>query len=334
MRSLTFAFTLSLFAAWAFAEGDKGAINGAVLDPAGAARPNAPVQAKNAATGTVYKATSVADGRYTLADLPAGKYDITVAGNGLRNFQRKDVTVEAAKTLRLDIHLQEGTQLSTLGEDVTAFEANAKMHKPPSGLTPRTGDGKPDLSGVWWRANDVDPGKPEWLPWAEGVAKERTENNNKDSPQAHCLPPALTRVGPLYELVQSKAFLVVINDDSSPGFNQVYLDGRGHPKDPNPAWYGHSIGRWEGDTLVVDRVGFIDKVWLDQQSHPHTDKLHIIERYRRPDVGHLETEITVEDPGTLAKPWTMKRVSDLALEEISEFICTENNRDVEHMVGK
>src|SRR5712692_9548484 len=263
MRSL--ALAIFLFSAAAFAEGDRGAIDGAVLDPFGTVRPNAPVQAKNAATGTVYKAASSADGRYTLAELPAGKYDLTVAIPGLRAFQRKDVAVETAKTLRIDIHLQEGTQLSTLGEDPTAIEANSKMHAPPSGPTPRTADGKPDLSGVWWRATDVDPGKPEWLPWAEGVAKQRTENNNKDSPQAHCLPPALTRVGPLYELVQSKAFMVAINDDSRRGFNQVYLDGRGHPKDPNPAWYGHSSGRWEGDTLVIDRVGFIDQVWLDQQ---------------------------------------------------------------------
>jgi carboxypeptidase family protein len=318
----------------ALGQSDRGAIEGTVQDPVAGVHANAPIQVKNVATGTVYKAASSKTGAYTLADLPAGKYDVTVGIQGLRPFQQRDITVEAAKTLRLDIHLQEGTQLSTLGEDPTAAVANSAMHKPPSGPTPRTGDGKPDLSGVWWRAVDLDPGKPEWLPWAEKVAKQRTDNNNKDSPQAHCLPPALTRVGPLYELVQSKAFLVVINDDASPGFNQIYIDGRGHPSDPNPAWYGHSIGSWDGDTLVVDRVGFIDQVWLDQGSHPHTDKLHIIERYRRPDLGHLETEITVIDPETLAKPWTMKRVSDLAQAEISEFICTENNRDVEHMVGK
>ena len=328
------AFCFALLAWTALGQGDRGAIEGMVQDPVSGVHANAPIQAKNVATGTVYKATSSKTGAYALADLPAGKYDITVNIQGLRGFQQKDVAVETAKTLHLDIHLQEGTQLSTLGEDPTAAEANARMHKPPSGPTPRTADGKPDLSGVWWRAVDVDPGKPEWLPWAEKIARQRAEDNNKDSPQARCLPPALIRVGPLYELVQSKAYLVVINDDESPGFHQIYIDGRGHPSDPNPAWYGHSTGSWDGDTLVVDRVGFIDQVWLDQASHPHTDKLHIIERYRRPDLGHLETEITVIDPETLAKPWTTKRVSDLAQAEISEFICTENNRDPAHMVGK
>ena len=86
--------------------------------------------------------------------------------------------------------------------------------------------------------------------------------------------------------------------------------------------------------MVVDRVAFDDRVYLDQESHPHSDKLHIIERYHRPDAGHLEIEITVDDPGVLAKPWTQKRVTDLANEEIFEFICTENNRDVSHLVGK
>jgi hypothetical protein len=85
----------------------------------------------------------------------------------------------------------------------------------------------------------------------------------------------------------------------------------------------------------VDRVAFNDTVWLDQEMHPHTDKLHVIERYRRPDVGHLEAEVTVEDPGTVAKPYTIKRVSELApTEEIYEFICPENNRDLPHMIGK
>ena len=92
-----------------------------------------------------------------------------------------------------------------------------------------------------------------------------------------------------------------------------------------PAWYGHSIGRWDGDTLVVDRVGFDPESGSIMESHPHSDKLHIIERYHRPDLGHLEIEITVDDPGVLAKPWTQKRVADLAHEEIFEYICQENN---------
>jgi hypothetical protein len=181
----------------------------------------------------------------------------------------------------------------------------------------------------------VVPGKPEWLPVAQETANQRQANNRIDSPQLRCLPSGVLRRGPLIEFVQSTAFLIEISDDDSPGFHQIYLDGRGHPKEPDPLWYGDSIGRWEGDTLVVDRVNFTDEVWLDQQAHPHTDKLHVIERYRRPDLGHLEAEITVEDPGVLARPWTFKRVSDLAPKELlREFICDENNSDLSHLVRK
>jgi hypothetical protein len=322
-----------LFAVAAF--GQTATITGMVSDPLGAPVESAAVQVKNAATGNVSRAVASRAGVYTLANLPSGAYDITVNVAGLKPFERKAVAVEASKTIRVDIRLEDTTQLGTLGEDRLAIAAAMKRHTPPSGPTPRTAGGKPDFSGVWWTPTTVDPGKPEWLPSAAAVAKQRADNNRKDSPQARCLPSPVLRLGPVFEMVQSLAFIVVISDDDSPGFHQIYLDGRAHPQDPNPAWYGHNIGKWEGDTLVVDRVGFKEQSWLDQDAHPHSENLHVIERYRRPDLGHLETEITVEDPGVLAKPWMWKRVAELApTEEIYEFICPENNQDVEHMLGK
>ena len=309
-----------------------GSITGTLLDSLGDPIDNNTVQAKNAA-GAVFKATTSAAGKYTLSDLPPGNYQISVSVPGLRAFE-KGITVQASQTASLDIRLGDTTQLNTLGEDRFRIAADAKRHAPPSGPTPRTVDGKPDLSGVWWQPRMVDPGKPEFLPAAIAVQRQRQESNGKDSPQAHCLPSGPLRYGPLWEFVQSKDFLVYISDDESPGFHQIYLDGRKHPADPNPAWYGHSIGHWDGDTLVVDRVGFDERVYLDIESHPHSGKLHIVERYHRPDLGHLEIEITVDDPGVLAHPWTQKRIADLAHEEIFEFICTENNRDVQHLVGK
>jgi hypothetical protein len=325
---------LAGIAAWAQTAAPAGSITGTLFDSIGDSIDNNAVQAKNAESGAVFKTTTAANGKYTIADLPPGTYDISAAAPGLRPFEKKGVAVLASQMASLDIRLGDTTQLNTLGEDRTHQIADLKRHKPPSGPTPRTLDGKPDLSGVWWRPTTVDPGKPEFLPAALAIAKQRADSNGKDSPQAHCLPSGPLRNGPLWEFVQGKDYLVYISDDESPGFHQIYLDGRPHPADPNPAWYGHSIGHWDGDTLVVDRVGFDSRVWLDQESHPHSDKLHIIERYHRPDLGHLEIEITVEDPGVLAKPWTQKRVTDLANEEIFEFICTENNRDVDHLVGK
>ena len=167
------------------------------------------------------------------------------------------------------------------------------------------------------------------------MASQRAANNRKDSPQVRCLPAPVLRRGPLVEFVQSRATIVEISDDDSPGFHHIYLAGHEHPKDPDLLWHGDSVGHWDGDTLVVDRVNFVDDVWLDQDAHPHSDKLHVIERYRRPDLGHLEAEITVEDPGVLARPYTFKRVAELApKEEIREFICPENNSDLQHLVGR
>jgi len=328
-------YALFLVAMTAFCQGDHGTIAGVVKDPVGGIVAGAAVQATNTATGAVHKGTSSKQGAYSLADLPAGTYDVALTLPGLAPFSQKGVAVGPGKTASVNIELKEGSQLSTLGEDSLAIAADMKRHHPPAGPTPRTAEGKPDLSGVWWAPRTVDPGKPEFLAPAVEVAKKRADDNRKDSPQAHCLPSAVTRVGPLYEFVQSKAFLVMISDDDSPGFHQIYLDGRSHPKEPDPLWYGHNIGTWDGDTLVVDRVNFEENVWLDQEAHPHSDKLHVIERYRRVDLGHLETEVTVEDPGVLVKPFTMKRVSDLAAgEEIREFMCTENNRDLMHLVGR
>jgi hypothetical protein len=331
------SFALALVAATAaFAQNTPatGSIAGTLFDSIGDPIDHNEVRAENADSHAVFKATTSAKGKFTLEGLPPGKYYVMASAPGLQSFGMKGVPVKASLTLKFDIHLADTTQLNTLGEDRLRITADSKRHAPPSGPAPRTPDGKPDLSGVWWNPRTVDPGKPEFLPEALAIQKQRLDANSKDSPQARCLPSAPLRNGPLWEFVQSKDFLVYISDDESPGFHQIYLDGRGHPADPNPAWYGHSIGRWDGDTLVVDRIGFDDRVWLDIESHPHSDKLHIVERYHRPDLGHLEIEITVDDPGVLAKPWTQKRVADLAHEEIYEFICAENNRDVEHLVGK
>jgi hypothetical protein len=327
-------FGLLLFA-WSTLGQGGGTILGTVKDPVGAIVAGASVQATNTLTSKVYQSTSSKEGVYSLADLPSGSYDVSMSIPGVAPFIQKNIAVTAGGTSTVDISLKEGSQLSTLGEDPLAIAADQKLHHPPSGPGPRTADGKPDLSGVWWSPRTIDPGNPEFLPSAVEVAKERIEDNRKDSPQARCLPNAVTRIGPLYEFVQSKDYLVMISDDDSPGFHQIYLDGRSHPKEPDPLWYGDSIGHWDGDTLVVDRVNFEDQVWLDQEAHPHSDKLHVIERYRRVDLGHLETQVTVEDPGILAKPWTMKRVSDLAPgEAIREFVCAENNTDVDHLVGR
>jgi len=242
----------------------------------------------------------------------------------------------AAETLRLNLHFQD-IQLNTLGDGRDLAVALATPHATPAGPTPRMPDGKPDLSGVWYPERTVDPGKPEMKTWAEAVLKEHAENNRKDSPQSRCQPLGVLRssmVTHAWRTVHMPTYLVMISEMDVPGYRQIYMDGRGHPKDLFPTWTGHSIGHWEGDTLVVDTVGFNDKTWLPG-GVPHTEMMHVTERLRRPDLGHLEIEFTIEDPGAFTKPWVRKRVADLAPnEDVQEAICNENERDREHMVGK
>ena len=339
MRSLIVPWLLLCVTA-ASAQSNYGTITGSVSDTARTPVAGASIQAKNVETGAVYKAASVQSGSYTLSELPPGKYELTATSFGFKRYEHKDiVVVQAGQTQRADIPIGDFVSLETLGEDRANFgRLFFNRPKPPEGPAPRTSDGKPDFSGVW---NGPLPGGggeagPELLPWAQALEKERTDHNLKDNPEARCLP---FNVAPfnifLNRVVQSRDFLVSIVEYDIPGYRQIYLDGRGHPKDFGPSWTGHSVGTWEGDTLVIDTVGFNDKTWLGE-AVPHTDKLRVITRLRRPDLGHLEIETTFDDPGAFKMPWKTRGVATLApaTEEILEFTCNENNQDVEHLIGK
>jgi hypothetical protein len=326
MRSLVFI----LLAVTGFAQ-NNGTITGTVLDLPGEPVANAPIQVTNAATKAVFKATSSDKGVYTLSQLPAGTYELSVAAAGFNPYTQ-NITVAAGQTQHLDLHLFD-FQLDTLGDGREFRVDQITAHKTPDGPAPRAPDGNPDLTGIWYAQRTLDPGKPEPLPWADALQKERVAKNLM-SPGAHCLTRGILAAGMLfpYELVQTPKRLVMIFEDDTPSHRTVYLD-RGHPKEPNPDWMGHSIGHWEGDTLVVDTVGFNDETWLDNVGHPHTEKLHVTERLHRADLGHLEIEFTVEDPGAYSKPWVIKRVAELnTTDEIGEYVCIE--RDAPHMVGK
>ena len=205
----------------------------------------------------------------------------------------------------------------------------------PAGPVPRMGDGKPDLSGVWFSPRTVDPGKPAMLPWAAALTKERTENHSKGDPESQCLPAGVPRMNPFpWKIVQTPNLLVMLFEGNIHTYRQIFFN-REHPKDLDPTWYGDSIGKWDGDTLVIDTIGFNDKFWFDFQGHPHTEQLHVTERFHRRDYGNLDMDITIEDPGAYTEPWRIKRTSPLMVKgEIQEYICNENNQDVEHIVGK
>jgi hypothetical protein len=206
---------------------------------------------------------------------------------------------------------------------------------------PRTADGKPDLSGIWrmnglgYTFNIFGNQHVDMLPWAKAVHAERGANYAKDSPDTNCLP-AGPRAGLFgqepVKFVQTPGLLLVIYEGAPT--RQIFLDGRALPKDPNPSWMGYSVGRWEGDTLVVDTAGYNDRTWLDLTGHPHTEALRVTERFRRLDFGHIQMQMTFDDPHTYVKPWTI----DVAVEfmpdtELIEHVCNENEKDRTHLVG-
>jgi hypothetical protein len=225
-----------------------------------------------------------------------------------------------------------------------SFQSAQAVSKVSSASTPRLADGKVDLSGIWdadrrfiYDINDaLKPGETLPLqPWALKRVKERM---SKDDPEAHCLPAGVPRQAPYpWRIVQTATHIFFLFEGNIHSYRQIFMDGRPHPKGDalNPTWYGHSVGRWDGDTLVIDSVGFNERFWFDFAGHPHTEQLHTIERYRRPDFNSLKYEVTIDDSGAFTRPFTLYgRHTYQANEELMEYICNENNLDLPHIVGK
>ena len=210
---------------------------------------------------------------------------------------------------------------------------------------PRTPDGKPNLSGLWFKisqtyganiAADLKPGDVQ--PWAESLVQQRRENLGKDAPNLACLPlgPASitadhTSVA-TFKIIQAPEIIVFLYANLT--YRQIFMDGRALETDPSPSWMGYSVGRWEGDTLVVESNGFNERSWLDAFGHPHTEALRTTERYRRSDFGHLNIELTLADPAVYARPWTVALRAELDADTgIIEYVCNEANKGQEHWVG-
>ena len=210
---------------------------------------------------------------------------------------------------------------------------------------PRLPNGQPDLSGIWQPngnryavniARDLKAADVPFLPWAQTLAAERADGSHEaEDPSANCLPgvPLIGAAPPPWKLVQTPGSVIILHELMN-AWRQIFLDGRELSEDFTPAWMGYSTGKWEGDTLVVDTKGFNGKAWLDQLGKPTTDALHVVERFRRRDFGHMEIQITIDDPKAYTKPWTVtEEVHLLTNTELLEFICNENNVDVKHLPG-
>jgi hypothetical protein len=236
--------------------------------------------------------------------------------------------------------------------------------KPNLGASvPRTADHKADLSGVW----QLEPahcnvsesvgtcgqdytGGPEFAnigarlsselpyqPWAAELVKQRAAGIGKDDPVALCKPAGALRLltyPPYRKLIQMPG-LVVILSERDVTFRQIFTDGRPLPKDPNPSFNGYSVGRWEGDTLIVETIGFRDGIWLDRKGSPLTDAGRMTERFRRTNFGNLDIEITIDDPKAYTKPWTIKLHQLLVPDtDLLEYYCQDNEKDTAHIIGK
>jgi hypothetical protein len=231
------------------------------------------------------------------------------------------------------------------------------------GPAPRTADGKPDFSGIWENrfggggrrgAPPAAPAPPPsgppvatffnvgagfkdglpFQPWAAELLKKRRADNDKDNPDAHCLPMGFMQ---FHEHVQPRKIvqtptLIVMMYEGNYGLRQIFMDGRPLPSnDPQPWWYGYSIGKWDGDTLVVETTGFRDGGWLDIWGSPFTDAAKITERFRRPNYGTIEIDVTIDDPKAYTQPFTVRVNHRILLDsELIEFICLENERSSPH----
>jgi hypothetical protein len=214
---------------------------------------------------------------------------------------------------------------------------------------PRTSDGKPDLSGIWRRNTpgrnylvNIGAGGAElsMQPWAAALYKERQDSLSKDRPSGRCLPHGLpdAMMVSIFKIAPTPGAMLILYEEFV-HFRQVFTDGRGFPNEANaaertPTWFGYSIGKWEGDTFVADTIGFNDKSWLDDGGHPHSDAMHVTERFHRRDFGHMDIAITIDDPKAYTKPFTIDVA--FALQPDTEFIedICDNEKDQSHMVGK
>jgi len=212
-----------------------------------------------------------------------------------------------------------------------------------SAPVPMTSDGHADLSGLWMPnagyigniARDLK--SVPFQPWSEELYKHRRETQSKDDPTGRCVVGGVPRSNavPYPFKILHVPNMTVILYEAVHSYRQIFTDGRPLPTDPNPAWFGYSVGKWEGKDFVVTTTGFNDNVWLDNFGHPATDQLRVTERFRRKDFGHMDIEITMDDPKTYTAPWTITLpLTYMADTELLEYMCTENNRDLEHLVGK
>jgi hypothetical protein len=232
--------------------------------------------------------------------------------------------------------------MAAAGNAQTSASAPVIPPKAPSPPAPRLASGRVDFSGVWrpgdiFLIEDISLGlkKGDMIAPTPATEEIMKKHLSKDDPESGCLPTGVPRQAPYpWKIVESPPYIYFLFEGNIHSYRQIFMDGRKHPADLNPTWYGHSVGHWEGDTLVIDTVGFNGLFWFDFVGHPHTEQLHTIERYTRTSLATLAEEVTIDDPGAYKQPFTIVASHRLLPgDELMEYICQENNRDQKHLVG-
>lgn len=225
-----------------------------------------------------------------------------------------------------------------------------------SAPAPRTANGKPDLSGMWgWKtigppcgarctdlqisweflniARNLKGGLP-YQPWAAELVNKRKADKAKDDPNVRCMPRGALRIwtDDYYKRIFEAPDRVIVLTERNMQYRQIFTDGRPLPVDPNPTWNGYSTAKWDGDTLVVQTIGFRDDLWLDANGNPLTNTGKMTEKIRRPNFGTLQIEITIDDPKNYTAPWTITMNQPIVFDsELLDYYCLENERDAVHM---
>ena len=196
-------------------------------------------------------------------------------------------------------------------------------------IQPDTHDITPNVINVFWGMKpEEEPLRPE----AAALVKYRLQHP-LEYPHTQCLPGGipLALLVFTFKMIQTPQEIVQLSETADPP-RQIHTDGRPLPKDPDPTWMGYSVGHWEGDTLVVDTAGLNDRAWLDAFGHPRSESMHITERYRRRDFGHMDLEITFNDPKYYTRPFTLNLALRLMPDsDMFEYVCNENERDRTHL---
>lgn len=323
--------SLVLVTTLVFAQDRDGRLTGQVTGPFDGLVADAPMRATHIASGDLWQTRTDTDGHYEFVNLPAGEYRLQVRTPCCEYlpYQSDPFALQNGAVRTIDIQLEQGRQLNTIGDDRGIATAQILAEQDVPNLPrPRTADGRPDLTGMWMYGRDPFTPEPVFTDWAAKLVDERTKNFWVDSPRFRCLPTALpipTHTPPTFGKFVHTENLIVILYEGILGYRQVFMDGRGHPEDFDPSWLGHSIGWWEDDVLVVDTVGFNDRGWTGA-THPRSEDFHVIERYQRTSYGGMELELTIEDPAVYKEPWVRQMPIYLAPnEELFEFVC-ENEK--------